>query len=199
MRIIIKFTLILILLLPGFFVNAAQPLIIKINGESFKPSDNVKVEAEFTNTYSIPIKGYATCGFVSQDPNYQPFPKRINIDLIPGKSKKDINCNMSVAEDNPKGLYQALVEVYDENNSLVATDYKEFIISGTKNNIGADLLICEDNIRDKNKAVFIKGETVYLKLKTNIADLQIKAWSQNNKTEEKQDITFANNIAEIKA
>lgn len=195
------FILLLMFFIPLIFVQAARyaPLMsISLNKEQFKPGDEIKVDIIFTNNFSQQIKGILTCGFVSYDNTLPPMPKMLEINLAPGE-KINFDCSMMAGETMPDGLYKAMAEARDENNNLIAENTKEFSITGAKKEIKADLLVCKNENCDTNQAVFSRGETVHLKLITNILDLEIKSSMEDNKTKEKSDLIFKNNKARITA
>lgn len=187
--------------IPLIFIQAAQsaPLMsISLNKEQFKPGDEIKAGIIFTNNFSQQIKGILTCGFVSYDNTLPPMPKAQEINLAPGE-KINFDCSMMVGETMPNGLYKAMAEARDENNNLIAENTKEFSITGAKKEIKADLLVCKNENCDTNQAVFLRGEIVYLKLITNILDLEIKSLLEDNKTKEKSDLIFKDSKARITA
>lgn len=191
--------LITLFAIPLLFINATQPVMITLNQHEFKPGDEIKAKVIFTNNNSKQLRGRLFCNFVSLDNELPPMPYVEEIDLDPGQKSKEFIFTMTVGETMPEGLYRADVEVKDEHNNLIIKSNKQFLVTGTKKNINANLLICQDVNCENNKAVFIKGETVYLKLKTNITKLQIDAQIKNSKTQEQQTIVFVSHVAQIEA
>ena len=185
-------------IIPIFALSAAEPISITLNQQEFKPGDEIQAKVTFTNNYSKNLKGQLFYNFSSLSPDFPPMPQVQEIDLAPGQQSKTMDCSMTIGETMPEGIWRLEVEVRDGHNNIITKSNKQFLVTGTKKEINAELLICEDIDCKNNKAVFIKGETVYLELKTNVTDLEIDAQVQNSQTEEQQIITFTDNEIQIK-
>lgn len=190
---------ILVILLFPLSLRAKEPIEISLNKESFKPGESIEAKAVFTNYFSEDIQGTISISIVSPDLNLPPFPKAEEIKIKPGESHT-ASYEMYVEENMTEGIYQVLAEIRDLKRNLITEGKKDFFISGTKKYLTADLQICSDAGCSSTKAVFIKGETVYLKLNpSGLTDLKIDARLKNSQIQEEKEITFANNVAQIKA
>jgi len=183
-----------ILLTLPLFNASAQTIDIILNQQTFKPGETIEAKVSFTNPTQQQLKGYLMCNFAALNPGLPPAPFQEEFNLAPKEKSKTFAFEMSVGEWMPEGLWKAEVEIKDERENLVAKSYKEFAVTGTKKFIQADATVCVDKDCNERKTVFIKGETVYLKLNTLIQDLNIDATLKipGGKIEK---IIFENNFA----
>ena len=186
-------------IIPLSSIDATEPIVITLNQQEFKPGNEIEAKVVFTNNYSKQLKGRLFCNFADLNQKLPPMPYVEEINLAQGQKSKTFIFTMTIGETMPEGIWQAEVEIRDENNNLIVKNYKQFLVTGTKKEINADLLICVDIDCKDNKAVFIKGETVYLKLNTSLIDLQINAGIQDSQTQNQQAVIFNNNVAQVKA
>ncbi|MBA3047915.1 hypothetical protein KKC83_05100 [Patescibacteria group bacterium] len=187
-----------LLIAPWLAINGAEQAGIILNQQEFKPGDEARAKIVFVNNFSEQFTGRLFCDFTSLIHRLPPMPYVEEIDLAPGQSKT-MDCSMAIAETMPEGVWRVEATVKDRSDNIISGSYKEFLVAGTKKEINADLLVCADVNCENNKAVFIAGETVYLKINSGITDMRINAQTQNSKTKDKQAIDFINNIAQIKS
>jgi hypothetical protein len=183
----------LILLIVPFIVKAEQLIDINLNNQEFRSGEEVEFTASFKNIFSKPIKGIISCNISSTENKFISSPLAESIDLKVGETKESIEYKMKVTEFTPSGQYRASAEVRDENGTLVTKGYKDFIISGTKKEIDANLSLCIDEECTKKSSVFIKGDKIFIKINSEIDGLNI------NSTINNESISFENNIAVVKA
>lgn len=190
----------LLFFIPLFFANAARSVSsfeIKLNGNEFKPGDEVKASAVFVNSFNEKITGEIIFSIYSLDGRFPTMPKRLAIAVEPGQKSAVLDYSILVSENMPEGIYLASAKVNDSNGTPVAEELKQLIVSGVKKQIGADLQICKSPDCADNQAVFLQRESVYFNLQTNLTDLQLKGWVENTKTQEKYDLQFENNKSKI--
>lgn len=176
----------------------AQMIDISLNQQEFKPGNEVKALVVLSNPTNQQLKGYLIVNFASFNQDLPPAPFRESFDLAPGAKSKAFPFAMIIGDTMPDGLYRVDAELRDEKETLITQSYKEFKVTGTKKTIRADANICADEMCSERKAVFIAGETIYLKIDTLIQDIVIDATIKTPKGTVKK-VAFADNLASIKA
>jgi len=192
------FTIISFLFILPLFASAQQIISISLNQQTFKPNEEIQAKVSFTNPTQKQLKGQIICNFTNLNRKLPPMPFMEEFDLAPNQKSKIFTFKMNISEWMPEGLWKADVEIRDERNNLVIKSYKEFRVIGTKKPIEADVNICRDKDCSERKIVFIKGETVYIKLNSKITDLEISSTIKTPSGEIKY-LTFKNNLASFKS
>ncbi len=184
-----------LLILPLSNANA-QSINISLNQQTFKSGEKIETKVSFTNPTQQQLKGQLICSFdpLNPDPLFAPMPFMEEFNLAPREKSKTFTFEMAISNWMPEGLWKAEVEIRDERDNLITKNYKELVVTGTKKSIEANVAVCANKDCNERKVVFIKGETVYLKLDTLIQDLNIDATIKipSGKIEK---ITFENNLA----
>ena len=196
-KIIIVIMLSFLLTLPLAIVNA-QSIDISLNQQTFRPGDEIRAKASFTNPESQHLSGHIICNFISLSPGLPPSSFMEKLDLSAGQKSKTFTFSMTVSEWMPEGLYRAEIEIQDEKETMIAKNHRDFKVIGTKRNIDAEVNICKDKECSERNAVFVIGETVYLKLDTFITDFDIDTVLTTPDNEIRH-LTFKNNLASFKA
>ena len=163
-----------LLALPLANVNA-HAIDISLNGQTFKPGEEVHANVYFTNPTNQQLSGHIICNFVSLNPGLPPMPFMEEFTLDPHEKSRPFTFKMSIGVWMPEGLYKADVEVWDEEETLITKSYEEFKVIGTLKSIDASLNTCKDKDCSQRKSVFIIGETVYFKLDGSVLDYDVYA------------------------
>ena len=192
------FTIIFFLFILPLFASAQQPINISLNQQTFKPNEEIQAKVSFTNPIPKQLKGQIICNFADLNRKLPPMPFMEEFDLAPNQKSKIFTFKMDISEWMPEGLWKADVEVMDERNNLIIKSQKEFRVIGTKKTIESNVNIYSDKNCSERKVVFIKGETVYIKLDSSIADLGISSTIKTPSGEIK-DLAFENNLANFKS
>jgi len=188
----------LVLLALPFLSASAQSINIELNQQIFKPGEKIEAKVSFTNPTEKQLKGQLTLSFTSLNPDFVPTPLVEEFDLKAKERSKTFVFDMTVDEWMPEGAWQAYAEVRNEEQKLLAKAYKGFAVRGTKKAIKAGVSICSSEDCSERKAVFTKGETVYVKVNSDIAGLEISS-TVKTPSGEIESLSFENNLASFKS
>lgn len=186
-----------LLALPSVTVNA-QSIDISLNGQTFMPGDEVQANVFFTNPTNQQLSGHIICNFASLSQELPPMPFKEEFDLGPNEKSRVFTFRMDIGVWMPEGLYKAEIEVMDDKETPITKSFEEFRVLGTLKNIDAALEICNDKDCSQRKVVFVKGETVYLKLDGSVLDYGIYAVLTSPDNEAVYPV-FENHVASFKA
>ncbi len=185
-----------------FALNPSQAIeLIKIdlNKDKFTNGEEVRAVIQVANNFSILLTGQLLCNFSSPDPNLPPTPQVWPINLEPGKKSDRLECSTLITETMPEGFYRVEVELRDQNFNIITETNKEFLVTGTKKEINAELLICADQDCQTPKVVFLQGENIFLKLKSTLTDLDIKGTIKLANSQNSSELIFKDNISGFKS
>ncbi len=187
-----KKTLIVALLLTMLGMAAsvhAEYFSFDLNKSSLSLGDTVKTVLVAINRSGNAIKGELYFSYLAEKQDYPPAPWIEKIYLQPGEQSKAFKFEMRISDGMPAGRYRAQALIKEESGAVIAEEYRNFLIIGTKKTPLTELIISEDSLYKAQKAIFLSGQEIYLKLDRLATNSIIHAFLSGNPLK-REGITF---------
>lgn len=174
-----------------------KEVVFNTDKQTYGPEETIKAVAIVYNPFFKAKKWSINYYFISEDERYSDIGQTEEKEIKPGQTAK-IEFSTLVGKNLLEGAYKVKLEILEQGQVVNSkTVYLE--IKGTNKELAAEVKICQDSGCSMEKTVFLAGETVYIKIESEIADLQISGKIKYPEKEEWREAQFKNNFLAIKA
>lgn len=151
---------------------SVKAISINLEKDIYYPGDTILVDVSLKNESKDEVRWDIGCSLVCREDYFYPVFLSQRVELKPDE-EKTIGFPFSVKENMPSGKYDVRVAIM-ENSKELETALKELEIRDTKKVIEAYLMTCEDRDCKIPKKIFLLGEKAYIKIYSDISELNIE-------------------------
>ncbi len=175
-----------------------KEVILSTDKQTYNSGEEIKVMAMVKNPFPKTKKWQVVYYFMSEDEkSFSALGQVKELEMKPGQTEK-VEFTSKVGQNLPPGNYKIKLEVL-EQEQIINSKSRIIKIQGTNKILSADIQSCEDIDCQIEKSVFLKNKTVFIKINSDVSNLEILGKIKYPNQEEAQDLNFKNSIAQIRA
>ncbi|MCK5416415.1 hypothetical protein KAI92_03240 [Candidatus Parcubacteria bacterium] len=179
-------------------IFSIKEVILSTDKQTYNPNEEIKITAIIKNPFPEAKKWQVVYYFMSEDEkSFSALGQVKELEMKPGQTEK-VEFSSKVEQNLSPGDYKIKLKVIEQDQEICIKT-KMIKIQGTDKILSAEIQTCEDINCQTEKSVFLQNETIYLKVNSEVSDLDINGTIKYPNQNEIQNLNFENNIAQISA
>ena len=175
-----------------------KEVILSTDKQIYNSGEEIKAMVMIKNPFPKTKKWQVVYYFMSEDEkSFSALGQVKELELKSGQTEK-VEFTSKVEQNLPPGNYKIKLEVL-EQEQVINLKSKIVKIQGTNKILSANIQTCEDVNCRTEKSVFLQNEIIYIKINSEVSNLEIIGKIKYPNQEEAQDFDFKNSIAQISA
>ena len=179
-------------------ISPLKQVTLSTDKQIYNPDEEIKVIGIIRNPFPETKNWTVVYYFMSQDEkSFSALGQTRKLKLKPGQTEK-VEFTSVVSQNLPPGNYKVKLEIL-EQDQVISAKSKIIEIQGTNKELTAQAQICQDANCREEKVVFLQNENIYIKVDSDVFNLNITGKIKYPNQEELQDLSFRNNLATVLA